>query len=93
MAHAPNRRPNRTTYENVQGEQATARVFYEADDHEALIEIQRDDESWMFGINNDAKARVLTTDSDTDNRIGKPDIPDWLRETLLGIGVEGVGQE
>jgi hypothetical protein len=93
MAHAPNRRPDRTTYENVQGKQATAWVFYEADDHEALIEIPRDDEIWVFAVNNDPKARVLTTGSGTDNRIEKPDIPDWLRETLLGIGVEGVGQE
>lgn len=92
MSHVPKRRPDRTTYENVQGKQSTARVFYNAPDHEALIEIKRDSEQWVLGIDEEATADLLHTDTTTDDLLGQPEIPDWLRETLLGLGIEGVDQ-
>lgn len=88
MSHTSQRTPDRTTYERVDGKQATARIYYQAKDHAAIIEIERAGEQWAFGIDDDALAHVLESTA-TANR-ADPTVPDWVRETLLGIGIEGV---
>jgi len=78
------RRPDRVETEKVNGERAKILLFYDDPDHEARFEVERED-SWTFGADERGAATLVET-----SRPPEADIPEWVVEALLGLGVSEV---
>ena len=75
--------PDRVEREKINGVQTKISIYYRDPEYEVRIEVDRT-ESWAFGIDDGAVAELLTTSH------GSRVVPDWLDESLAGLGVAEV---
>ncbi|WP_018259325.1 hypothetical protein [Halomicrobium katesii] len=78
-------RPDRTARECVDGEDVRLRLWRSDPEFAARIEIVAT-EKWVFGIDGESIATLLTPTALTD-LVCDPDVPGWIEEILVGFGV------
>ncbi|NLV10682.1 hypothetical protein GOC74_12175 [Halomicrobium mukohataei] len=78
-------RPDQTTRRRVGDEDVRVRLWRSDPEFAARIEIDSE-EPWVFGVDTEGIATPLTTAAATDT-VCDPDIPGWVTEILVGLGV------
>lgn len=84
-------RPDRIEHEKVNGKRARVRIYHSDSEYYTRIEVERDD-SWEFGIDQEGVAELVSTSDVSDGLAAEPDLPEWLVETLYGIGISEIQQ-
>jgi len=83
------RQPDRVVTEKVAGEKTKIRIWNSDSDYQARLEVERDDQ-WQFGIDRDSVATLLSTTADGTDLAADSSIPDWLNDSLAGLGIREV---
>lgn len=84
-------RPDRIERAKVDGEKAKVQIYHSDPEYYTRIEIERA-ESWEFGIDEEGVAQLVTTTDLGEGLVTESDLPDWMVETLYGIGVSEINQ-
>ncbi|WP_424001168.1 hypothetical protein ACOZ4I_15645 [Haloarcula salina] len=84
--------PDRIERETIDGKDTKVFIYHTDPEYSSRIEVQRD-ESWEFGIDGEAVATLLTTTDVADDILAEPELPEWLVESLLGLGIEEIEGE
>ncbi|GGK64756.1 hypothetical protein [Haloarcula sebkhae] len=81
--------PDRIKREKVEGKETKAFIYHSDPEYSSRIEVERE-ERWEFGIDGEAVAELLSTSVVTDDLLVEPELPEWLVESLLGLGIEEI---
>ncbi|MFC7077882.1 hypothetical protein [Haloarcula halophila] len=73
--------PDRVEREKIEGIQTKISIYHRDPEYAVRIEVDRLDR-WEFGIDDDGVATLLSTS------LGSREVPDWLDESLAGMGIE-----
>lgn len=84
-----NPRPDRIEREQVDGQKAKVEIFHSDPDYYTRVEVEREEE-WEFGIDEEGVAELVDTSDVADDLAAKPDLPEWLVETLYGLGISDI---
>lgn len=90
MSQTQARRPEQTISEKIDGQKVTALIYSGDRNWEAVIVVKRGDEKWTLGIDDDATAHVEETTEEIADLAGEIDVPGWIEDVLLGMGIERV---
>ncbi|WP_415381486.1 hypothetical protein [Halosimplex sp. TS25] len=82
-------RPDRVERAKVNGQKAEVEIYHTDPDFYTRIEVERD-ESWEVGIDEEGVAELVETSDVEDDLAAESDIPEWLVETLYGIGISEI---
>jgi len=77
-------RPDRVEREKINGKTAKVRLFYDDPDNECRFEVERVDD-WTFGVDEAGVATLVDSSRPLD-----AEIPEWVVETLYGIGISEI---
>lgn len=77
-------RPDRIDRRKVHGTQAEIRLYdsYAHPSYEKRIEIEHGSDEWIFGIDDDDTASVMSPD------VGGVEVPEWIERSFRSLGVE-----
>jgi len=81
--------PDRIKQETVDGKKTKARIYHADPEYSSRVEVERE-ESWEFGIDDEAVATLLSTSVVADDLLAEPELPEWLVKSLLGLGIEEI---
>jgi len=84
--------PDRVESETIDGKDTKLYIYYTDPEYNSRVEVKRD-ESWEFGVDGEAVATLLSTSVVADDLLAEPELPEWLIESLLGLGVEEIEGE
>ncbi|WP_436924904.1 hypothetical protein [Halosimplex amylolyticum] len=82
-------RPDRVERAKVDGQKAEVEIYHTDPDYYTRIEVERD-EFWEFGIDEEGVAELVETSNAEDDLVTEPELPEWLVETLYGIGISEI---
>lgn len=81
--------PDRIQREKIDGEDVRVAFYHDDPDYAACVEVDRE-EQWVFGVDGDGVATLLTTTTVGNDLLAEPDVPEWLSDSLYGLGIEEV---
>lgn len=81
--------PDRIESDKIDGDKVKISYYHADPEYAACIEVERDDR-WVFGVDGDGVATLLTTSAVGDDLLAEPDVPEWLSDSLFGLGIEEV---
>jgi len=84
--------PDRIESETIDGIDTKVYIFHTDPEYSSRIEVERE-ESWEFGVDSEAVATLLSTSVVADDLLAEPELPEWLIESLLGLGIEEIEGE
>ncbi|KZX50142.1 hypothetical protein [Haloarcula sp. K1] len=74
--------PDRVEHETIEGKKTKTYIYHSDPEYSSRIEVERE-ERWEFGIDEEARAELLTTTDSVDDLLVDPALPEWLEEILL----------